>query len=198
MIPGQSLLHIACLCGDEKIVRWILSRCGTHVTLWTTVENSNALHCAAYCGSVPILRILLESWSPKKRRLVLSLKDSRGNTPLHLATINEHSEAVLFLINCGADVEAVNACGLNAQTIASIRGNGTLAALIAGYNSRNRTLPLRPSRSIDSQLLATSISSRCQSVPSVLDDETWTGMGLSAVEQIDKVLDEIEVLGRCR
>ncbi|KAK6009152.1 ankyrin repeat protein [Ostertagia ostertagi] len=96
---GQSLIHIASLCGHEKIVQWILNRCGTHVTLWTTLDNSNALHCAAYCGSVPVLRILLESWSRKKRRIVLALKDSRGNTPLHLATINEHTEAVIFLVS---------------------------------------------------------------------------------------------------
>lgn len=30
----------------------------------------------------------------------------------------------------------------------------------------------------------------------VLDDEAWTGMGLSAVEQIDRVLDEIELLSK--
>ncbi|KAK6046081.1 ankyrin repeat protein [Cooperia oncophora] len=178
-MKGQSLIHIASLCGDEKIIRWILNRTGTHVTLWTTMDNSNALHCAAYCGSVPVLRALLESWSRKRRRIVLALKDSRGNTPLHLATINEHTEAVLFLMPM---FEAINACGYSAQAIALIRGNRELAGLIAGYagtvqlflifhsalthrSGKNKTLPMRPSRSIDSQLVATSVSSRCRSVP---------------------------------
>nr|CDJ81136.1 Ankyrin domain containing protein [Haemonchus contortus] len=260
-VKGQSLLHIASLCGDEKIVQWILNRSGTHMTLLTTVDNSNALHCAAYCGSVPVLRILLEPWSRKKRRIILALKDSRGNTPLHLATINEHTGAVLFLLNSDADVEAINACGFSPQAIALRKGNQDLATLIGEYTGKNKTLPSRPARSIDSQLLGTSVSSRCQSIPlspmprrasspqptprcsssektstytaidgtkrisqaenctenessslkeatdlaaggsftdlmKELDDETWTGMGLSAVEQIDKVLDEIELLGR--
>lgn len=44
---GQSLLHIACLCGHEHIVRWILNRSGSDAILWTTNDRANAIHCAA-------------------------------------------------------------------------------------------------------------------------------------------------------
>ncbi|KIH45400.1 ankyrin repeat protein, partial [Ancylostoma duodenale] len=94
---GQSLLHIASLCGHEEIVRWILNRSGTNVILWTTLDNANAIHCAAYSGSVPVLRLLLRPWSRKKRKTVLGLQDCRGNTPLHLAAMNGHSDAVVYL-----------------------------------------------------------------------------------------------------
>ncbi|VDO94215.1 unnamed protein product [Heligmosomoides polygyrus] len=102
---GQSLLHIASLCGHEDIVRWILKRSDNHVILWTTVDNSNAVHCAAYCGSVPVLRQLLQPWSRRKIKSVLALKDGRGNTPLHLATMNEHLDAVVFLVSIYIDAK---------------------------------------------------------------------------------------------
>ncbi|VDO55725.1 unnamed protein product [Haemonchus placei] len=203
-VKGQSLLHIASLCGDEKIVQWILNRSGTHMTLLTTVDNSNALHCAAYCGSVPVLRILLEPWSRKKRRIILALKDSRGNTPLHLATINEHTGAVLFLLNSDADVEAINACGFSPQAIALRKGNQDLATLIGEYTGRidgtKRISQAENCTKNESSSLkeATDIAAggSFTDLMKDLDDETWTGMGLSAVEQIDRVLDEIELLGR--
>lgn len=257
---GQSLLHIASLCGHEDIVRWILKRSDNHVILWTTVDNSNAVHCAAYCGSVPVLRQLLQPWSRRKIKSVLALKDGRGNTPLHLATMNEHLDAVVFLLDCGAEVEAINGSGFSAQAIASIRGNQDLANFIAGYRGKKKSsVSLTTSRTLASPLavslggwrsaplspvLTRTLSPRSSSGYSsaaeaftdsildgaevirrrmkyieddetslkesaaqtendslvdhvkVLDDEAWTGMGLSAVEQIDRVLDEIELLSK--
>ncbi|KAJ1349660.1 hypothetical protein KIN20_005258 [Parelaphostrongylus tenuis] len=95
---GQSLLHIASLCGYEKIVRWILDRVDMYMILWRTADEANAIHCAAYHGSVPILRLLLLPWSRKKRQSVLKIRDGRGNTALHLAAMNGHFEAVNYLV----------------------------------------------------------------------------------------------------
>ncbi|EYB85639.1 hypothetical protein Y032_0294g1631 [Ancylostoma ceylanicum] len=282
---GQSLLHIASLCGHEEIVRWILNRSGTNVILWTTLDNANAVHCAAYSGSVPVLRLLLRPWSRKKRKTVLALQDCRGNTPLHLAAMNGHSDAVVFLLESDANPLAVNGCGYSPQAIANMRGNPQMAAFIAGFNAKNpQPGSLRTPLVVETQCFPTE---RCYSVPlspvvkrtlsprdsssgysstveigvespndgaeviqqrmkfmeeeqhspatqieleddgaevirrrmryieddtnslrdsaaqtdsdslvdhiQILDDETWAGMGLSAVEHIDRVLDEIDL-----
>ncbi|KAK6748017.1 hypothetical protein RB195_000936 [Necator americanus] len=278
---GQSLLHIASLCGHENIVRWILNRSGSDIILWTTVDKANAVHCAAYCGSVPVLRLLLRPWSRKKRKLVLALQDCRGNTPLHLAAMNGHSNAVIFLLESEANPLAVNGCGYSPHAIANMRGNPQMAALIADKNKQAGSL--RAPLVVETQFFPTE---RCYSVPlspvvrrtlspresssgysstmefgvelpdddteliqrrivledeqgspgiyiqlgddgaqvihgrrkytedgtsllrdcavqtdndnlethiKILDDETWAGMGLSAVEHIDRVLDEIDL-----
>ncbi|RCN53470.1 ankyrin repeat protein, partial [Ancylostoma caninum] len=282
---GQSLLHIASLCGHEEIVRWILNRSGTNVILWTTLDNANAIHCAAYSGSVPVLRLLLRPWSRKKRKTVLGLQDCRGNTPLHLAAMNGHSDAVVYLLESEANPLAVNGCGYSPQAIANMRGNPQMATFIAGFNAKNQQPgSLRTPLVVETQHLPTE---RCYSVPlspvvkrtlsprdsssgysstaefgvespnegaeiirqrmkvmedqqnsptiqieleddgaevirrrmryieddtnslrdsaaqtdsdslvdhiQILDDETWAGMGLSAVEHIDRVLDEIDL-----
>ncbi|VDK20583.1 unnamed protein product, partial [Anisakis simplex] len=85
---GQSLLHVACLSGNAHIVRWLMQRSVPNAILWPTKDGANAVHCAAYSGSVVSLSILLESLHRKKRRVLLAIRDIRGNTPLHLAAIN--------------------------------------------------------------------------------------------------------------
>ncbi|VDL77066.1 unnamed protein product [Nippostrongylus brasiliensis] len=202
---GQSLLHIASLCGHDDIVRWLLKRSGSD-----------------------------------RRRTVLRLKDGRGNTPLHLAVMNEHLDAVVFLLECGADIDAVNSSGFSPQAIAYIRGNQQLADFLAEQNGDKKSRTLRSSTPAVSPLRVSVTGS--QSVPlsptvfrktlpdgtevirrrmmyvesnsseslkdssaqtenykltdhvKVVDDDTYAGMGLSAVEQLDKVLDEIDEL----
>uniref|UniRef100_A0A158PAJ4 ANK_REP_REGION domain-containing protein n=1 Tax=Angiostrongylus cantonensis TaxID=6313 RepID=A0A158PAJ4_ANGCA len=201
---GQSLLHIASLCGYDKIVRWILNRVDAYMILWRTVDNANAIHCAAFCGSVPILRLLLLPWSRKKRQSVLRLRDGRGNTALHLAANNGHFDAVSYLIMSNADPTDVNAAGLSAQAIATIKGNRQMAAFIAGFRelfrSEHAEVIRRRMRFIEDDQNSLRDSS-VQTVEDdlvdhvkILSDEAWTGMGLSAVEHIDRVLDEAEHL----
>ncbi|KAE9421013.1 hypothetical protein Angca_002200 [Angiostrongylus cantonensis] len=257
---GQSLLHIASLCGYDKIVRWILNRVDAYMILWRTVDNANAIHCAAFCGSVPILRLLLLPWSRKKRQSVLRLRDGRGNTALHLAANNGHFDAVSYLIMSNADPTDVNAAGLSAQAIATIKGNRQMAAFIAGFRGQKRSrsmlqmsdyiaetsfgnsVGMSQSVSLSPVFVKTfspkesssgysSTAELCSDATSehaevirrrmrfieddqnslrdssvqtveddlvdhvkILSDEAWTGMGLSAVEHIDRVLDEAEHL----
>ncbi|KAM3725521.1 Espin [Dirofilaria immitis] len=135
---GQSLLHVACLAGHAHIVRWIINRSAANVILWTTTDNANAIHCASYSGSVAALYILLHTISHKRRREILALRDSRGNTPLHLAAINNHTDAAQYLLENGAEPQLLNNGGQTAEAIACIRKNYQLAKLLSYWKERKQ------------------------------------------------------------
>ncbi|EFO25551.2 hypothetical protein LOAG_02939 [Loa loa] len=135
---GQSLLHVACLAGHAHIVRWIVNRSAANVILWTTKDNVNAIHCASYNGSVAALHILLHTISHKCRRQILALRDSGGNTPLHLTAINNHTDAAQYLLESGAEPLLLNNGGQTAEAIACIRKNYELAKLLSYWKERKQ------------------------------------------------------------
>uniref|UniRef100_A0A0M3HZF2 ANK_REP_REGION domain-containing protein n=1 Tax=Ascaris lumbricoides TaxID=6252 RepID=A0A0M3HZF2_ASCLU len=127
---GQSLLHVACLGGHAHIVRWIMQRSVPNAILWPTKDGANAIHCAAYSGSVVALGVLLEAIRRKKRRAVLAIRDSLGNTPLHLAAVNNHVDAAHFLLAKGASPLLTNAAGQTAEDISRMKSHIQLARLL--------------------------------------------------------------------
>ncbi|CAG9538119.1 unnamed protein product [Cercopithifilaria johnstoni] len=135
---GQSLLHVACLAGHAHIVRWIVNRSAANVILWTTKDDANAIHCASYSGSVAALYILLHTIPHKRRRRILALRDSRGNTPLHLTAINNHIDAAQYLLENGAEPRLLNKGGQTAEAIACIRKNYQLARLLSYWKERKQ------------------------------------------------------------
>ncbi|PAV62690.1 hypothetical protein WR25_20419 isoform B [Diploscapter pachys] len=273
---GQSLLHVSCLCGHEHITRYLLHRMGSETILWQTKDNANAVHCAAFSGSVPVLMQLLSNYSRKRRQSVLALRDSRGNTPLHLAALNNHLDAALYLLENGSDARLQNSAGNSAQAVAQLRRFPQMAALIqeymngkkkrskkslsaadltilpynnvtnaksntslspGGMTSLSSTQPVEETSRAFSPLASSGYSSAAENVAGqgadsiinseaqivrrrmryvedgidslkdkeaqtdldplkdkvkVIDDSLWTGLGLSAVEHIDRVLDEAE------
>jgi ankyrin repeat protein/Tol biopolymer transport system component len=105
---GKSPLHIAIEMKHTDIARYLIEK-GADTSL-KDKDNESPLHEAAATGNLEIASLLLE-------RGVTSLNDPNaakhngfvGNwTPLHLACLNRHPEMAQFLLENGADIEAVD------------------------------------------------------------------------------------------
>ena len=66
--------------------------------------EANYLHFCAFFGSREVLVLLLE----KGKDIDINMKDSEGNTALHLASRNGYSTCVSYLISKGASVNEIN------------------------------------------------------------------------------------------
>uniref|UniRef100_A0A0N4ZCG8 ANK_REP_REGION domain-containing protein n=1 Tax=Parastrongyloides trichosuri TaxID=131310 RepID=A0A0N4ZCG8_PARTI len=96
---GQSCLHASCIIGNIQIVKYFLSLLGNDSILEETNDLANCIHCASFHGNIEVLRILAENFKSKRKKEILSLKDSRGNTPLHLAAINDRTAIAKYLVS---------------------------------------------------------------------------------------------------
>ncbi|KAK0399436.1 hypothetical protein QR680_003047 [Steinernema hermaphroditum] len=140
----QSSLHgretaLRSLSGHAHIAKWLIGRAGSEAMLHTTHHQANSVHCAAFAGHLPVLRVFLEPWSRKKRRQLLTLKDARGNTPFHLAAISNHIEVAQYLLDTGANPKLLNNSEQSAEDIAHIRKCFALAQLIRNHScNRNK------------------------------------------------------------
>ncbi|KAF8353917.1 hypothetical protein PRIPAC_95540 [Pristionchus pacificus] len=154
---GMSLLHVACIAGDDNVVRFLLGKMGKAAIEATTKDNANAVHCAAYSGHTHILAQLLGCISKKKRKEMLTARDSRGNSALHLAAMGNHSDAALFLVEAGAEPAQLNLKQQSARDAALARGHGSVAGILAvakASKAKNRRSIAIPSSSSSSQTAA--------------------------------------------
>jgi hypothetical protein len=68
---------------------------------------------------------------------IVNEKDSEGSTPLHRAVRNMHKEMIEFLLDMGADPDAVEADGVTPLHVAASLGNVDCIYLLAGVNKAN-------------------------------------------------------------
>ncbi|CAD5219852.1 unnamed protein product [Bursaphelenchus okinawaensis] len=195
---GQSLLHVAALSSQFNICRWLLQKFGTQAILWQTLDNANVIHCASYSGNVPSLRLLMEPWSKRKKKLVLSQRDSRGNTPLHLAVINGHIATVQCLLEFGANLFLENNKKQTPLAIAHLRNNPKMMRLLgqhsdesksgissSGYSSSAKGHPLK---SVGSFLLNMNLQKMNETATQTEQAEHYWDEAWAAVSELDQVL----------
>jgi len=87
---GNLLIHFVCKRNQLRTVKDLLSRC---LSEYLNRNGQNILHVLAKCAIFSATKYILRS--PKAEKLV-NEKDSDGNTPLLVATMNWQSE-ILFL-----------------------------------------------------------------------------------------------------
>ena len=87
-------------------------------------DGCSALHRAAESGCCHCVRSLLE------RNSSANAIDRRGNSPLHKAIRNNHSNATAEILIAGADPDASGENGLKAIHLAAMRGNPEILSLV--------------------------------------------------------------------
>ncbi|KZV71699.1 ankyrin, partial [Peniophora sp. CONT] len=101
---GQTALHkAACMGRTTKVCRFLLE----HGALIDEPDNDGetSLHCAALCGRLDTVRLLLEypaADGSNAAALRLHIRDNKGQTALHKAASRGHTEVCRFLLEHGA------------------------------------------------------------------------------------------------
>ena len=88
---GYIPLHLAVRSGHVAAVRRLLEM-GAQVHAETFISHIAPLHLAAYRGSVPCMKALLDYGADA------DVQESWGQTPLMLAALRGHTEALVFLL----------------------------------------------------------------------------------------------------
>ena len=119
-LEGMTPLLIAVKLSRTDIIEYLIQK-GANTDA-TNNKGQNALHIAAGCEQIPIIREILQL-----TKLNLETKDQLGLTPLLFAVLNNYYPVVKFLIESGANVKATDNNGDTALHIACANGWKELA-----------------------------------------------------------------------
>jgi ankyrin repeat protein len=112
--------------------------CGFFIPATYNAEEYRPIHQAALDGNMVKLIELVEA-NPDH----VNLRDYDQNTPLHLASIHDRAEAVNFLLNNGATVDAQNSFSMTPLQLAAKQGFITIVRLLV---CNNANLDMKDSR----------------------------------------------------
>ena len=103
----------------------------------TEIARYHGLHLAAHKGDIAKIRQLAHN------KTSLEMRDGSGRTPLIVAAVASHDEAVLALIKAGADRNALDNQKYDIVTIAAVANDVPLLklALKNGASAKNITSP---------------------------------------------------------
>lgn len=114
---GSYPIHKACTSGNIQVFEKLYS-CFPNMKFVLNDKDQNLLHIAAKSGQDYIVKYLLDRQTNGMKGLI-NMKDSDGNTPLHLATLGKHPRVVYALtINKIVDLKAQNKHNLTALDLA--------------------------------------------------------------------------------
>ena len=142
---------------DERcfdVVQYLLEH-GADVDAQANTDHSTPLHLASYWGGVKIAQLLLDKGAN------INVRDEKGQTQLHRTLINTGYEFedysfddMKFLLDYGADVDALDDDHSTPLHVASQFGNAKVARLLLEYNANIHV------RNINDQTLLHIISSK--------------------------------------
>ena len=128
---NSTSLLLACCCEQEGIVDVIAAILKDERSnpIITDIDDSNALHFAAYIGRDDVVKLLLTNPYLKQQ---INIADIYGMTPLHALALSSKRELMRLeslneLLKNGADLFAIDNAGRTAYDIAVMVGNEVVA-----------------------------------------------------------------------
>ncbi|XP_044267748.1 uncharacterized protein LOC123013350 [Tribolium madens] len=104
---GTTLLHLACIEGNFKIVQYLIEN-NADIKQKTTDDGASPLSYACINNHKQIVSLLL------KNNCNINTQTKEGNTVLHLSVLKGNKEIVEILLDFGIDVNIRNAYGVTA------------------------------------------------------------------------------------
>ena len=127
---GATPLSWAVSGGHMPVLHKLLSH-GADVD-YQSPRGQSALNVAASRGDVRMMQVLLKHGAEADERIrgAQAPEHLKGATPLFLAALQKHADAVAELLSCGADVNAVNEGGATALLLAAGRDSADVVRLL--------------------------------------------------------------------
>uniref|UniRef100_A0A674AIZ6 Transient receptor potential cation channel, subfamily A, member 1b n=1 Tax=Salmo trutta TaxID=8032 RepID=A0A674AIZ6_SALTR len=121
----SSPLHLAVWGGNMNIIEFCIHK-GAKIDQQQT--GSCALHLACSQGATEAVKLILSSYI--RLDSIINLPDGACQTPLHRATIFDHTELAEYLISKGADIDYIDCKGLSPLLLATNCGAWRTVALL--------------------------------------------------------------------
>ncbi|XP_030067563.1 B-cell lymphoma 3 protein [Microcaecilia unicolor] len=131
-IMRQTPLHLAVITKQPALVSLLVPHGASPMTL--DRNGQTCIHLACEHGSVACLRALTE---PSQGNVDLETRNYEGFTPLHVAVNTKNTDAVLFLLEHGADIDAVDIKSGRSPLIHAVENNSMNLVMLLLQNGAN-------------------------------------------------------------
>ncbi|ELR16094.1 Fbox domain containing protein [Acanthamoeba castellanii str. Neff] len=151
----RDTLRWCAACGHDRVLRELLTKEAAHMTLdllngkrppntdeskfqYSDDGSARPVHLAASVGCAEIMEVLMEkAGGPEKARELINAVESRtGNTALHFAAENGHCAMVAFLLNQGAEKNALNGSKQTALHLATLAGCAPAVRMLVEHGAQ--------------------------------------------------------------
>ncbi|KAK2859429.1 hypothetical protein Q5P01_004049 [Channa striata] len=122
----SSPLHLAVRGGNMDAIRLCIAS-GAKVDQQQN-DRSTPLHLACTQGAIEVVKLMLSSFD--RIEDIINLTDGACQTPLHRATIFDHTELAEYLISLGADLNSIDCKGHSPLLLATSCGAWKTVALL--------------------------------------------------------------------
>lgn len=122
----SSPLHLAVRGGNIETIRLCIAS-GAKVDQQQN-DKSTPLHLACTQGAIEVVKLMLSSVDQVED--IINLTDGAFQTPLHRATIFDHTELAEYLISLGADLNGIDCKGTSPLLLATSCGAWKTVALL--------------------------------------------------------------------
>lgn len=134
----SSPLHLAVRGGNIETIRLCIAT-GARIDQQQN-DRSTPLHLACTQGATEVVKLMLSSFDQVED--IINLTDGACQTPLHRATIFDHTELAKYLISLGADLNSIDCKGHSPLLLATSCGAWKTVALLlskgANVNVKDR------------------------------------------------------------